>query len=722
MARLGTVFNTMPVTRSEVAVLYSMSQNINAQVKNMMNFQDFPGQHERLLELYFASKMAHIPLFPVVEEDIMDGTVAANHKALIITGVESLDPKVLSSVEEYIAGGGIVFLTDDCTVKIKGAKMLGAEAPLTVNQIAAKAFANPGETGRVKGLLARRPGAYFKEAEKLSQALAARCKEIGIQPIYECSLSTIIGSRQAYGDIEYLFAVNATPDETRLEKIEDMNAIKAAQATIVLPNDGRPVYDAVRGGNVIEFGAAREAIVGKFRFGAGEMRAFARTDRPIGGVQIGTPVLFKDFTVAQNPLHVKINTTLVDTKGKILVGSAPLQVKLIDPLGGIRYDIYRAIEDGICTLNLPLAANDPSGQWTIEVTELLNNSKGSAKFSYKPATQCGTLAGATQRAVFFGNDRENIYRFFRTNKDITIVKGSSDYDNAVADRLADILKPWGVRCTIVKAADVKGPEPIPAEGKAAWAGPGGFNVPGTSILLGNPKDNELINGIVNTTQWGPVLPYKPDAKSFPGAGRGYLAWQSDVVKQQTESITAIAYDAQGMAEAVGTLYDMASGLDPLTPLAMPTTAKVEPVKTAKLIPEAAIAWQNVLPDRAAALKEENGKLIALCLDGSQVTIDAAGKITGQKTMDIIPTLTKQPVNLSALLKEKLLPDKVAKTLATANTLTAVGYWGGALQVFDAAGNLKTQQILPQDISGIIWIKNNLVVALSDGCIMALAIK
>ncbi len=666
--------------------------------------------------------MAHIPLFPVVEEDIIDGTVAANHKALIITGIESFDPKVQTAIEGYIAAGGIVFMTDDCTVKINGAKMLGAEAPLTVNKVAAIAFANPGESGRTKGLLARRPGAYFKEAEKLSLALSTRCKEIGVLPIYDCSLSTIIGSRQEYGDIEYLFAVNATPDETRLEKVEDMNAIKTAQATITLPNDGRPIYDAIRGGNVAEFGAAREAIVGKFRFGAGEMRAFARTARPIGGIQVGNPQLFKDFTVAQNPLHMRIIATLVDTIGKVLVGSAPLQIKVIDPLGAVRYDLYRATDQGILTIALPLAANDPAGKWTVTITELLNNTSGTAKFDYKPSAQCGTIAGATQRAVYFGNDRENIFRFFRTHKDITIVKGTSEFNNAAADRLAEVLKPWGVRCTIVNAADIKGPEPAPAEGKTTWVGPGGFNVPGTTILLGNPQDNALINGIVNITQWGPVLPYKPDAKTFPGGGRGYLAWQSDVVKQQTESITAIAYDAQGMSEAIGSLYEMASGLDPLTPLAMPVYNKIESVKAVKNIPEATITWQTALPDRATSIRVEDGKLIALCLDASMITIDANGKITGQKTLDAIPTLTKLPVNTSNPAKEKLLPNRIPKFATTFNTLTAVGYWGGALQIFDTAGNVKTQQMLPQDISAITWWNEKLIVALSDGRVLAMVVK
>ena len=99
---------------------------------------------------------------------------------------------------------------------------------------------------------------------------------------------------------------------------------------------------------------------------------------------------------------------------------------------------------GTLRLSLPLAANDPAGTWTVTVKELLDNHSGSAKFDYRPAGQCGSLAGATPRAVIFGNDRENVYRFIRTHQDVTIVKGTSDYCTPAAERLAASLKPWGV--------------------------------------------------------------------------------------------------------------------------------------------------------------------------------------------------------------------------------------------------------------------------------------
>ena len=65
------------------------------------------------------------------------------------------------------------------------------------------------------------------------------------------------------------------------------------------------------------------------------------------------------------------------------------------------------------------------------------------------------------------------------------------------------------------------------------------------------------------------LPYTPDAAVMPGSGRGYLAWQRDGIGKGQESITAIAYDEAGMSEAIGSLYEAAAGLEPLTPWMLP---------------------------------------------------------------------------------------------------------------------------------------------------------
>ena len=60
-----------------------------------------------------------------------------------------------------------------------------------------------------------------------------------------------------------------------------------------------------------------------------------------------------------------------------------------------------------------------------------------------------------------------------------------------------------------------------------------------------------------------------ESADFPGRGRGYIAWQRDAVSYGAESITLIGADPAGVSEAVGSLYEAAAGLDPLTQYALP---------------------------------------------------------------------------------------------------------------------------------------------------------
>ena len=718
MARLGTVFTTMPPTRCDVAVLYSMTQNVYAQSRNMMDFQDFPGQLERILVLNFASKMSHIPLFPLVEEDVVDGTLAANHKAIVLTGINALEPRVVAALEAFIASGHTVILSDDCTVQIKGATRLGVPITTDIYVKAQKTFAEAGPAGRTKGLMARSPGVYFAAATPVAAALAARCKAIGVQPIFACDSGEIVGSRQAQGDIEYLFAVNATWDANGGQ----MNSIKPARATISLPDDGRPIYDAVHGGPAAGFARKNGMISAAVRFGAGEMRAFARTARPISGVQVQKPVVSSDYTRAEAPTRVAFSAVLMDDQNHALAASVPLRIHVLDPLGVTRYDLYRATTDGIWKMELPLAANDPAGDWKVSVKELLNNTEGAATFAYAPGAQCGALAGATQRAVLFGNDRQNIYRFFRTHQQVTIVRGKSDYNAAAASRLADILKPWGIHCAVVDAADVAKPRALPAEAAPTWVGlngrDAGFDVDGAVILIGTPEDNPLIKFLLDQS----FLPYKP-GPDFPGHGRGMLAWQLDGVGQAQESVTAIAYDGAGMSEAVGALYEVAAGLDPLTPLDLPSVAGVTPAgKAVDVYPEALTVWSVNLPDRSTWLKADaKGQVSACTWDGSLITLDAAGKILEQKdaSKDDMAAGPKVSVDTGTVPKEKLAARRVVKTVVTGNGFTAIGYWGGTVQVFSAAGDLLAQQLLPNDIASMTWDGNLVIVGLADGELLGL---
>ncbi len=636
MARLGTIFTTMPVTRPEAAVLYSLSQCLHNQTRDMKDAY-LGGGHARYATFlpFLAGKMIQTPLFPIVEEDILDGTLAAHHKAVVIPGVNYLPANVIGALEQFAAGGGAVIVSDDSQVQIEGATRLGVPVDISLYRTLDRLWEEQNLEERARIYTAAN---FLKAAEPIARALRAHFQRLGIEPIYECDKPSIVPARQAMGDIEYLFAVNATYDDG----LGGMNAIKPAEATITVPADGRPVYDAVRGGVAPEFTRKGRDLTARIRFGPGQMRAFARTTRPIGGVQVGTPTLFRDYTVTEAPLRVNVTATLVDEERRLLAGSAPLRVRLTDPLGVTRYDLYRATDRGVLDLSLPLGANDPPGEWRITVRELLGDTEGSAAFTYAPPAHCAALAGATRRSACFGDDRRNILRFFQVHKDVTIIKGGSDYNSPTADRLAQILQPWGVRCTVVPAGDVNRPRELTEEEARTWVGldfgranpgrdnpPGkaGFDVQDPAILLGTPQDNPLIDFL---RQQG-FLPYAPST-DFPGRGRGLLAWQADGIGLGRESVTLIAYDAEGMSEAVGSLYEATAGLDPMTPLALPSAASVQHATASpKPVPEPAVAWQLTLPDRAAGLRAlPNARAAVLSQDGYLSVVSAAGQLLWQK--------------------------------------------------------------------------------------------
>ncbi len=631
MARLGTVFTTAPVTRPAAAVLYSMSQNLHAQTQDMGdNYSGAGHGRDRVYLVYLAGLRMQTPILPIVEEDVLDGTLAANHRAVILSGIQSLDPKVVAALETFAEKGGSVIVGDECALQIKGATRLDIPVDRSFFEEMSKAWK---ENRKEDHARLNRAGNYLKAAEPVAKALKPKLEAAGVYPVLSCDNPEIIASRQSLGEIDYVFAVNAAYDATAA----GMNSIRPTVATIQLPGT---IYDAVRGGP----GAA-----GTLRFGPGQMRAWAKTAKPIGGIQTLPAVVTNDTTQAKDPIRLEIGAVLLDADKRVLAGSAPLRVRVIDPLGVTRYDLYRATERGLFRATLPLAANDPSGDWKVVIGELLANTEDAVKFNYQAPPSLGAVAGQVSRAVSFGNDRDNIFRFFRTHQDVTVVSGKGDYAAAAA-RLADILKPWGVRVKAQAIEEASKPRPILPEEAPTWVGlhPGkavagaqigpaqvGFAVQGPVVLIGTPEDNALIKFAHDNG----FLPYTPHKTDFPGRGRGLIAWQRDCVGLNQESVACIAYDAAGIAEALGSLYEAAAGLEPLMALVPPATSTVGSAgKAPARIEEAAAAWKAALPDRAVALLPAGNVLLALTEDGSLSALDGQGKIAWQKTFECGETL------------------------------------------------------------------------------------
>ena len=240
-------------------------------------------------------------------------------------------------------------------------------------------------------------------------------------------------------------------------------------------------------------------------------------------------------------------------------------------------------------------------------------------------------------------------------------------------------------------------------------------------MLGNPDDNPLIKFLLTEK----FLPYAPDAKNFPGNGRGLVSWQLDGVGRGQESATLIAYDETGMNEAVGSFYEAAAGLEPLTKFTWPTADSLTPAQSAggTVSPAAPIAWKVRLPDRVVKIQAAGDGLKALSSDGSWTNIGAGeNRQRGKRT---VPPTWPMPVNCRPSIRPRpsRMPGQTAcSSYSLGQGQVAAAYWGGTLRVADEQGKVQFEQQMPQDITSLAWSQGKLLAGLADGQLFALDVN
>jgi hypothetical protein len=310
--------------------------------------------------------------------------------------------------------------------------------------------------------------------------------------------------------------------------------------------------------------------------------------------------------------------------------------------------------------------------------------------------------------------------------------------------LKKVLDPWGIECKEMPLAEASKSRVLTEEEAKTWCGlihagsgqikPGGGNPPilagfavkGPVLLLGTPEDNPIIKFLLDER----FLPYRPERNSFPGHGRGLIAWQRDGVGRGQDSVALIAYDEEGMSEAVGSFYEAVAGIEPLTKWTLPESDTITPAKTAPdLVPAATVAWSLKLPDRVEAIKANGDGLQVLTHDNSLSTVTVAGKLSGRQGLtvdraeqarkDLMPAEDKVAI---AAAKKQERPDRLVKLSASGNGKVAVAYWGGTLRIVNGSGTIKAEQQLPQDVTALAWAGGKLIAGLANGRVLALTLK
>ncbi|MFW5856917.1 MAG: hypothetical protein ACOCX4_03485 [Planctomycetota bacterium] len=791
MAKLGTVFTTMEETDAPVALLFSMSHMLHHQATRDMHFYYSHGEAhgQSCMYAYLAGKLTGRTFQPITDEDVVDGTLGMRHKAVLLTSIDYLAPEVLDGLAAFQAAGGAVFVTEDSEIGIADAvpvpvtpgpaadartrietlqeqiqALRGKMNPLNkrlgeiAKDLRAKDLADAKKAGleaeqekitaerttlqdeqrvvdaELKGLAGMRGN--LKDAARFAAAIDPLLDRAGIGRDIVTEAAGLTAQIHTAGDVSYAFVINAVHDEDAPGGHGAQVGMKAIETAFAIPANGAAVYDAVAGVPADDLRRDGDQLRGTLRFGPGQMRVYAQTARPIGSVQVMQPMVHRDTTVRAAPLSVSVAGTVLCDGGRVLGGSIPLRITVTDPLGETRYELLRATRQGAIRLALPLAANDPAGDYTVAIEELLSGQRGTATFAYQPSARFASIAGATRRAFVFGRDPENIFRFFRMHQDVTIVVGDNEAHQAAAERIAGFLQPWAVRATVVDAASVNRGKTISGEAAPTLCGlhytprgsikPGepndpkqvGYAVEGPVLLIGTPEDNPLVKHLAENR----FLPCAVKAGAFPGPGRGLIAYQRGAIGARQDSIALVAYDEAGLAEAAGHLYEVMAGIEPLTPWTLPATHSIAAADTSRAVPALAAAWTALLPDKADAFGIADGALVAITHDGSRIALGNDGAVRQTTTLasdglaDAVTALAGTvPAGDDA--QKKLAADsfRLVRFVRPNDAGLAVGYVGGCVRVLDAEGNAVAETQLDADVTGLAWLPDGtLAAAFSDG--------
>ncbi|HRD05669.1 MAG TPA: hypothetical protein PK942_13195, partial [Verrucomicrobiota bacterium] len=292
-------------------------------------------------------------------EIVFDETVARGgldrFRILVMMDCDVLTARVVSRVRAFQQAGGIVVADERLCPAIT--------ADVVIPSYTRTRKADQDRT------------ALMAKAAELRAALGDR-----YQPYSDSSTPDIVTRCRAYGNTDYLFAVN---DQREFGDYVGQHGLVMenglpTEATLSLARPRGHVYD-LAAGRELEPIPGRSPLQIRREFGPGEGCVLMVTAAAIAGVRIEAP---RQAVAGQS---IPCGISVVDADGQPLNAVVPLQVEISDPAGAeAEWSGFHGARDGRLQLHLAIAPNDRPGLWRIYARELASGRAAAAYFRVEP--------------------------------------------------------------------------------------------------------------------------------------------------------------------------------------------------------------------------------------------------------------------------------------------------------------------------------------------------
>ncbi len=515
--------------------------------------------------LWVACLRAGFPADYLRDEDLLAGR-AAGYRVIFVPGFtyeEECPPDLLAALKKLIASGATVLVEKSSRLPLEGVVRLNDELD-EYNDKLGHAFPRYVDF-ETEVVFARTENLTRLVRETLPRYVAPAARhDLPFGPDW-----------QVHGDAAYLFVANHTPVE--------FNGLHRTlyQAPVVaeLEFPARPpiCYDLLEMQRVaapVTGGWMR--VSADLRRSPGKILAFL--PRPIGGVRLKAPASLTAGADLQYAVRV------ADADGRELNASFPVEITLTSPDGQVPYHVWRAAAPELrAAWRLP--RNVPAGNWQLTVRELISGTTASLAIAVTAPKEAPAAATAEPPTAAWIQEPDRLRAFLAAPGGEIVVPLEADQPEvrAVAERLVAGLTRRGLRARLASVeTDVRPPSAVDPrnpqlDGTRLWRGepvqPAQF-VDGPTIVLGRRDSNRLLATLIARE----ALNQAP-SESFPGPGRGYLAWVRRAFSIDHDTVVVAGSDARALERAVDALLALAADTPGEPAMPRLVQAAVDPAAT-----------------------------------------------------------------------------------------------------------------------------------------------
>ena len=312
------------------------------------------------------------------DEDIKDGALDG-YAVLAIPQCRFLLKSVRERIDAFQQAGGTVLLDADAQVSIPGA--------VTLPQVSATGAGGarlelvPGEVLE----LSTSPRAHLDAelrlaAEALREQLLPRLKQ---KPFVDSPTPYVVLDARASGELSYIFAINDR--RTVGPYLGQFGAVLERgvpiNAQIGLRDAPGALYDALERRQLSVSASEGGGCSTELQIEPGWGKLLIAAPEPMGRVDLTV----SDRPSSGGPVDVKVQAKYAS--GRTVTGVVPLRFDLLSPDGAINdYSRFTATgPDGAWSASVPIADNEPPGEWVVRVTELIGGNTTLAGFSVEAA-------------------------------------------------------------------------------------------------------------------------------------------------------------------------------------------------------------------------------------------------------------------------------------------------------------------------------------------------